>query len=277
MKKTVAIFFALLASFQIGQAQIYVKSANQQLIENAVRDAFFVSINSFQIQDKDGNRFGTRNNNEFGSERTLGIKTKDGVILTNRAICPWNYDSRFEKYRHDYTPVMSKTLYSEMNDVANYQAIDILKEQKSLIDSVIYVCHSDIFGDKGISVDYSKGGKDGWLIWVVVEKGADLSKSTKAEYIVLRSKQQIQGSLNNVLIDKPITEGLIMGGIYVVPHFPEIGVVSFKICGVMFEKEDKWYLYYPFVNCKATSATKSLNQEEKAELTPVTINKIAKK
>ena len=133
MKKTVAIFFALLASFQIGQAQIYVKSENQQLIENAVRDAFFVSINSFQIQDKDGNRFGTRNNNEFGSERTLGIKTKDGVILTNRAICPWNYDSRFEKYRHDYTPVMSKTLYSEMNDVANYQAIDILKEQKSLI------------------------------------------------------------------------------------------------------------------------------------------------
>lgn len=273
MRKTIVILFALLAYFQIGRAQIYVKSANQQLIENAVKDAFFISNNSFQIQDKVGNRFGINNNNEFGSANSLGIKTKDGVVLTNKAICPWDYDPKFDKYRKDYTPVMSKTLYSEISDVADYQAIDMLKGQKSLIDSVVYVCNPDVFGDKGISIDYSPGEKEGWLIWVVIEKEADLSKSTKADYIVLRSKQQIQGTKDIISVEKPLTEGSIIGGIYVVPHFYEIGVVNFKICGVIVEKGEKWKLYFPFVNSKSTSSSKSLDQDEQTELTPVSNNK----
>ena len=264
---------------QTGLAQIYVKSMNQQLIENAVKDAFFISKNSFQVQDKDGKRFGIRNNNEFGTEMTLGVKIQNGAVLSNRAIHPWDYDSKFEKYKKDYSPVLSKSVYSELKDTAHYQSFDISKEQKVLIDSVIYQQYSDVFGGKGLSTDSTSGEKEGWLIWVVVKKEADLSQTAKAEFIVLRSKQQIQAQKGGVSLDKPLTEERIMGGIYVVPHFPEVGVVNLKISGVMVEKESNWILYFPFVNAREIIDSNSFKEKEDEtnELTPVTNNNSVKK
>lgn len=73
---------------------------DKSLLMDAVSSAFFLSRQSFQVADKKtGELYGLNNQNEFGKEITLGVKAKEGFLLTDKAIRPWEYNSKFNSYR----------------------------------------------------------------------------------------------------------------------------------------------------------------------------------
>ena len=66
-----------------------------------------------------------------------------------------------------------------------------------------------------------------------------------------------------------------MGGIYVVPVYTKIGVIEFRLCGIVSLVDDGWKIYCPFVGMKGEEASDEapgdteVGSDEPSELTPV--------
>lgn len=216
------------------------------LLKNAIRPAFFLSRQSFQICDKKtGELYGLNNKDEFGTEISLGIKVKNGYVLTNKAIRPWEYNDKFEKYKDGYTPVPYSSQYSEFADDMKYDSLDVTESKiNELLSSTLYLVTSNCLSDKGLTIDNTKGAKEGWIVWVCT-KEEDLNKTAKLELICF--SLSVEASENyDAEIETP--DGLnVLGGIYIVPENREIGSIEFCISGIMVEKEGKWNLHFPFI------------------------------
>lgn len=277
MKKIVIIsIFVMLSTSMWAQLSVS-KSSTVQWIESAVSNCFFISNNNFQIKDKNGKLYGLNNQKEFGAELTLGVKVEGGYILTNRAVHPWEYHPQYNKYRNSYTPVIYQTLYTEIKDTAKYEAIEYnTDEQKALIDSILYFQKASVFHEKGLRINHDEGNKNGWFVWVIANKGSDLLKTSKVEFVIYHNKQGIEANTNKMSVEPPLKDKTLLGGIYIVPDFTELGAVSFRLCGIMFSPQvDQWNVYFPFVGDRLTNSesqnddTISPKEEKGAELTPI--------
>lgn len=229
------------AQFSIG------KSTATLWIDDAINSAFFLSRNSFQVSDKKtGELYGLNNQNEFGTEISLGIKIKNGIVLTDRAVRPWEYNAKFDTYRDGYEPVPYMSEYSEIGGDAKYDTLDTSQSKKEkILSSSLYFLASDRFSGKGLTVDCTKGTKDGWVVWICANKDADLNKNSKVE-LVCYSKTIDVNDANKIDIDTPDGQN-ILGGVYVVPNSTDIGILEFCISGIIVENEGKWSLCFPFI------------------------------
>lgn len=252
-------------------------SANQdtRLLESAISSSFFLSRQSFQVSDKKtGERYGLNNKNVFGTEFSLGIKVKNGYILTEKAIHPWKYNKKFETYKDNYDPVMYMSEYSEFAENTKYETLEILESKvNELLPSSLYFVAADCFLGKGLAVDYTEGKKDGWVVWACVDKDADLNRSAKLK-IISYSKTVDSNVNDSSNVDTP-DEQEVLGGIFVIPVNSEIGVIEFRISGIMVENNGKWNIGFPFIGNedkivpKHSKDTKDTQVDKKDSLTLV--------
>lgn len=221
------------------------KSAAIQWIEETTKSAFFLSRQSFQVSDKKtGELYGLNNNNEFGTEITLGVKVRNGYLLTDKAICPWEYNAKFETYKENYTPVPYASEYSEFDSTVKYDTLDIAHPNELLTKSIYFVSSAGLSG-KGLVVDCTKGKKEGWVVWIGTDKDDDLNR--KANLRLTCYSEPVEAS-EDVSVDVEVPDNQnILGGIYVAPINTAIGVLEFRICGVIGEKDGKWSIRFPFI------------------------------
>lgn len=247
---------------------------NNDMLKNAVRSAFFLSRQSFQVSDKKtGELYGLNNKDEFGTEISLGIKVKNGFVLTDKAMHPWNHNAKFDTYKKDYNPVLYVSEYSEIGENAKYDTLNISQPKaEELLTNSLYYLKSEHFYSKGLTIDCTKGAKDGWIIWICANKESDLNKTSQLE-LVCYNKPIDTNDMGKINIETPNGQN-ILGGIYVVPTNTDIGLLEFYLSGIMVENEGKWNLTFPFVGKeKLLNSTSSQNvaQENanKDSLTPV--------
>lgn len=280
----VALHFAFAANAQLlGSVNFDPKNLVQikdsvllsnQLFEETIRSAFFLSRQSFQVSDKKtGDRYGLNNKDEFGTEITLGVKVRNGYILTDKAIRPWEYNAKFETYKENYNPVPYASEYSEFNSTVKYDALDIAQPNELLTESLYFVS-SDCLSGKGLAVDCTKGEKEGWLVWIGTDKDDDLNKTANLR-LTCYSKTVETDENGNVDVETPDGQN-ILGGIYVVPVNTAIGILEFRICGVIMENNGKWSIRFPFIGKEKflKPANDNDKQEEivdgsKDDLTPI--------
>lgn len=243
------------------------------LFVDAIRPALFLSRQSFQVKDKKtGDLYGLNNKDEFGTEITLGIKVKNGYVLTDRAISPWKYNDKFETYKEKYDPVMFVSEYSECGDAAKYDTLSITRPNMLLSES-LYLISSDCFSNKGLVIDGTKGKKDGWVILAGTDKDVDLNKTAKLQLSCYRKSVEANEG-NSIDIDTPDNQN-ILGGIYVTPVNTDIGALEFRVCGIILENNGKWSVHFPFIGkeklLKQTpdKAVQDTKVESKDNLTPV--------
>lgn len=246
----------LYAQFSIG------KSTAVQWIEETTKSAFFLSRQSFQVSDKKtGDLYGLNNKDEFGTEITLGMKVRNGYILTDKAIRPWEYNAKFETYKENYDPVPYASEYSEFNSTVKYDTLDIAQPNELLTESLYFVS-SDCLSGKGLAVDCTKGEKEGWLVWIGTDKDDDLNKTANLRLTCYSKKVEANES-GNIVVEAPDDQN-ILGGIYVAPVNTAIGVIEFQICGVIMEKDGKWSIHFPFIGKE--KMLKPTQDEEKQEV-----------
>lgn len=289
MKKTLILFIGLtfivtakgqlLGSLNLDPKDfIQIKDSAYQdtrLLESAISASFFLSRQSFQVSDKKtGERYGLNNKDVFGTELSLGIKVKNGYILTEKAMRPWKYNKKFETYKDGYNPVMYVSEYSEFAESTKYDTLDILEPKvNELLPSSLYFIASDCFLGKGLAVDYTKGKKDGWVVWTCVDEDEDLNKTAKLK-ITSYSKTIDSNVSDSIKIDTP-DEQKILGGIFVIPVNSEIGTIEFRISGIMVESNGNWNIRFPFtekednIKSKHSNGTQETNVDGKDSLTPV--------
>jgi len=247
------------------------QTLDKGLLIDAVSSAFFLSRQSFQVADKKtGELYGLNNHDEFGTEITLGVKLKDGFLLSDKAVRPWEYNSKFDGYREEYKPVPYLSEYTEQGDKTDYDSLTCsLQESKKPLD--VYCFNSNVFNGKGLECDVTEGTRKGWFVWACTDKDADLNKTAKLSFVCCEKELDVKvGSKECV---SPPKDKNILGGIYIVPSITGIGIVKFLLCGVITEKDAKWYVSFPFVGMRENEASQKESSVEqntsKDALTPI--------
>lgn len=276
MKRFFLILLSLVVLAIDMQAQLVVrKSTATQWTEDAVIASLFQTKQSFCVKDnKTGELYGLNNKEVFGTEISLAVKVKGGYVITDKAISPWVYNAKFATYRDNYTPVMVASEYAEFGSAAKFDTLDIPQSKlNEVLKSSLYIVKSDIFSSKGLMIDDTEGTKKGWVVWVCADKNADMTKGIAPELICYSF--DIESSKSKAVKMNAPNDKKILGGIYVVPTFREIGLVEFRLCGLLCEKDEHWSLVFPFVGWKYEKNIKSADcaEKEKVEncdsLTPV--------
>lgn len=271
MKKTIIISL-LLASFHSVAAQIsqsLLNSPNQQLVESAVKDAFVVLQQDYQLLDTATNtRYGWNHQELFNSIYSVGILMKDGIVVTDRFTAPWRYDARYQSLNNAaYRPIISRTSYRAIGDTAmvgvqydEHCCSPVKDDHLLFIDSVAN-------GRKGLSVDTANGTKEGWLVWLVASD-TTLTRDMAPSIVTYRYKLAVDSTVTDYQLPKPSVSGHILSGIYVVPTNSAIGVLDFRLIGVAYPNDDKWYIAR--VSMQATTSTAVEEEEPTMLLTPIT-------
>ena len=247
----------------------FVKSVGQQYAETVAKSGLFISKQSFRISNKSsGKVFGYDGKTYFGIQYSLGIKVKEGIILTDKVVRPWEYDSNFDQYKEEYNPILYKSEFSNIGDeIASDSLFYNVEEKVVLIENEAYMFPSTTFNGEGLSIDNTKGEKEGWVVWVMTDEDAEINQSSNI-YLTAYSKA-IQASSKSEPIDleAPSTSNKILGGLYIVPYFTEIGIIEFRVSGILIENDSKWRIYTPFIGMEA-----STNSEKPEKETPQSVS-----
>lgn len=271
MNRILLLFMMLLASDNMfGQFVLSSKGNNQQLVEDIVKNGFFISKQSYQICDREsGELFGLKGNKEFGIRYTLGLKLRDGYCLSDEAVRPWLYDDQFDKYAQKYDPIFYQALYSDLKEQAEYDTLSYdLTKQKVLVKDTLYHFVSDAFHGQGFLVDSVSGAKKGWVVWISAKRNQDLEQSSEVDFHIYRKDLEVSEESNRFDIECPVLKDRItLGGVYVVPVYTNVGVVEFRLCGIIIPTTDKWVIHCLFAK-GVQSSDENVSESGTNELTP---------
>ena len=288
MKKIVLLFLiatiALSVNAQLPQEFGKFKrsvSNNQhiqnELIAKAIEPGVFVFSQSYQLEDSVGKFFGLSGNKEFGSDNSIGIKVKDGYIITDKGRVPWDYDSRFNKLKKRYNPVLFPTQYSEIGVETRYDSLFYNPDKLvTIYPNQLYGLKTDIFFNEGFTLSHKEGENEGFLVWFTIPEDFDFTNSSNVNLVVLRNDINIvKDRSKEYSISLPQNNEKVLGGIYVVPELSGIGKLDLSLSGIIVGENEDWKLICPFTQDNDIFDSEPINQnvEEEIELTPNEINK----
>jgi hypothetical protein len=266
MKKLFLFLILVLgASATKSQLQILdfpLKSANQQLVEDAVGDGFFVVNSRYRLRNvKEKKFYGWENKDYFGETITLGIKTHEGYLIDSRAITPWQNDANFEEYRDNksFEPVLWQTTYRCKSDTAFSDLNIETTEFKADVYGKFQFAADTLFHKQGFLTDNSDGNKNGWLVWVLAPDSA----SNESDLLVYRSEIEFIAGQKAYDIKTAATAKTILGGVFVIPQVEKIGQITFYLSGIAVEKNGEWQI----VRLGSAVADKNVKVDEKSKQT----------
>ena len=263
--------WALVANAQIDNLYSF-NTSNQQIVQSAVEKGFVNVSSSYRLQDlKTQKLYGRNGSDAFGAIISWGIKIEGGFILLDQAVRPWEYDSNFNKYRGKYGTVPYQLSFTEGDGIITIDSIDAKACNNQ---NILYsVKDSIVAKGEGFKIDSSNGEKNGWIVWLTEEKDSSLT------YLVFKKKIELKPNEDIYEVEQPNTAKKILAGIYVEPSYNMIGSVSFMLCGILVEQNEKWSLAKvslksndnstPLVDKKGTIVDQDT---ENTDLTPIESN-----
>lgn len=261
MKEKCILIWSLLICLSLN-AQVWVKSSDQQLIEGAIDGCFFDISQSYRIIDPKTNQiFGRNGNNAFGTVASFGVKTIIGFCIPDMVVHPWNYDSNFAKYKGLYTPVTYKYQIKDSTDIV----IDSLIVDKD--DTLLHFVNDSTLVGKGLTFNSTKGDLHGWLVWRVEPQ------ENAPKYIIYKKDLNFTDNARQYDIEKPGCSFQLSGAIYIIPRQQGIGVLQFDLAGVVYPQNGKWVLFPTSTIEKTWKGRQNEESDERPlnedELTPI--------
>ena len=244
MKKIIVISL-FLTGYVYLNAQIMVNSPNQQMVEDAVKSGLVILHQQYQLQDVTATTpsfYGWGGEKHFGESYTLSIKIPEGYYLSDPAAFPWKYDQNFEEYQNNpkYAPVLSKSEFRNLSDSLFSPSVTVSNPWE-VSENRIYSVHDTAFTNRGFMVDTtSLGTLNGWIVWVEALKPL-LEQTTQPLSCVIYSLElTIENGQLLYEVNAPSTRGTLLGGIYVVPEVTDVGQLTFKLLGILYQENNSW-------------------------------------
>jgi hypothetical protein len=273
MKKLIFIFIISISLqqvySQIQSIDFPLKSANQQLIEDAVGEGLFIVHTSYRLKDKKGKKpqfYGWENQPYFGETLSLGVKTRTGFILDARAVTPWLSDARFDAYRDDnsYEPVVFESRFTSISDTAS-SLLNVSKTEP-VAGGNLYLSSDTVFRHRGFPVDNADGLKQGWLVWLVAPDSSDINDNI----LVYRNETEFRKGHTVYPVKTPSRP--VLGGLFIVPRIEDIGQITFYLCGIAVDNDGQWQIVRTGISSE-TSQPKAVKEtptdRKKDGLTPI--------
>lgn len=238
MKKKLAlsIVFVVASAFMLRAQSFQIKltTNNQQIVEEAVKNAFCIVRQEFQLQDTvTGKRYDLDSLGYFGYAESVCIKVKNGYIADNVITEPWKEDPNIVDYPK-YRPVLSRfRIYNPSLKEWEKARRQTFKNVTSIGKTKKIFVVDSLFNNEGLPIDNEVGNKDGWLVWIY-RQGEELSfqsfrqKNVNSDSLVISNEPQ-------QLLGKKLLSGIIVSADY-----SELGVVRFKLAALVEKFADGW-------------------------------------
>ncbi len=241
MKRVCIFIFCVIGTISL-PAQRIIKSLGQEITENAISGSVVLVRQSYYLVDKTtGEAYGRNNRDEFGSNVSLGVLTTAGVLLTNEAANPWNYekDFDFKQYEKDYAPEIIKTEIKNVDDDRSSFSVQSSamkpEEMNGVLLGKIEICNSS-----KLEIDAEPGKKDGWIVWFLNDGSSDDIESQHISMESYTASLDITKKKDVYEINQPIDSARVVGGIYLNLQFLGGGHVVYKLAGYMIRQDGKW-------------------------------------
>lgn len=236
MKRLMITIAAMFAAVVVSSAQGFFSrggSPNQNFIEEALTDAFRVVRVEFQLEDTVSHeRFNLAGKSYFGFSEGLCIKTERGWLAPAGVVTPWKNNLDVRKFP-DYKPVLSTVSAISVTDTLWKPVTKYSLDKVEDVQGTSYSCVQDIasFGPGLGCVGLDKK-VEGWIVWVS-RVGDKLSVTTYSHNVNPADSATVG------IGHKVVPEGVV-GGFYVNPIYPSVGVIRFELVGVMDKDRDGW-------------------------------------
>lgn len=242
-------------------------SAGGRLVESAVSSAIVLVTHSYCLKDNNtGALYGLQGAPEFGTGYGLGIKVKGGIILPDAVVRPWDFNSKFAKYKNDYTPVSYITQCAAPGQPEPVDSLTInLKRAIALVDSAAYSVPSPTFGDNALALYTGEEDMEGWVVWFTFEGDTTDLTTSKLRLFLFTQKVESPERGKGYAPVAPDTQNTIMGGMFVVPVVTAIGTLEFRLAGLLTRHENEWTLSCPFIGNTNASLGEEPNQPGSAD------------
>lgn len=251
--KRIIVFILIVTSALLSNAQIRIQTPEQSLITTTFNSAYVKASRSYVVRDKESDETYKRDGrNDFNEVQSFGIRIKGGLIVPSTLVRPWEKDTAFVEYRNWYDGVARRFTAEMPNGKVNIDSnLNIVSCHNG---NMLYMVSLGNDVD-GLAVDTTNGNVDGWIILWMTDNDTATSISSFRKEIVLSSGKEI------VEIDKPHTSSNIVGGAFVKPVYPSLGVIEFRLCGVVMDGGEKLQIVRPSIKSLLTP-----KNDTKAEL-----------
>ncbi|MCC8071635.1 MAG: hypothetical protein LIO90_07525 [Bacteroidales bacterium] len=210
-------------------------SSRQELLADAVENAYFLTCQDFLVADKQtGELYGYENGDIFGRVYSIGVKIKDGFVLTAQTQEPWDYDAKYPNYKDDFFGDMASSTWTAVgSSTPSYtslsEEIDLPWEKTDSL--IIPYTNKNLFAGEGLSVDLTPGEKNGWIVWVTTANIDALQTTLDLSLIPIR-KSLVAGAQPSE-VETPMIDRQVVGGFYIVPVTDGMGTITIKLCGLV--------------------------------------------
>lgn len=255
MKKTIILLFAVLSSVNLisqNLSGLTINLPHNFFVEKGIENGAFIISHSYQLCDTaNSQRFGRYGNPEFGSNYSIAIKVKGGYVIPKAVLTPWLFDNNFSRYQDNYKPVSYKVGYRNLSDSVKKELYNDGFPGVQNLNGAEYCLVKDTssFHGDGFMPDVEGGAKEGWCVWYVAASSTESFDSLGLiTTMTLRHDMEITPDVNHYEIEAPNTVDTFIGGIYLVPVQTSIGVLSFKLSGIITKEGGVWQIFTPFVD-----------------------------
>lgn len=254
MRKIILLVIFILAIVPISCAQTKLADllkgkVNDNSIEvNPIESSLYPELTLIRQQyrlERNGDFYGKNEMPYYGETYTLGVKVSGGLLMQNRAVCPWIGDADYKRVNESgkYKPVWFWTYKKGLND-SIYTATELELGTQYVRpldkDSLVY-SHIDSYSDFGLTIDETAGKKVGYMVWAYSSTNVQDSAMTVS---LRQSSFQIEASADSALIAmSPNDADKVVGGLFVVPKYERGGRIQLLLAG--FASRDvkgKWNL-----------------------------------
>lgn len=267
MKKIIITILAVLPLCAAAQLSNLFKTDNQALVEQAIANGIVLVEQSYQLSDTTGKYYGRYGEDEFGKTTSIGIRVDSGMVVTDLAVTPWNFDENFNRYRDSYTPKLYQTHVYNFGDSASVDSVQF--EYAAIAEGLFFTkSSSDVDGYKPKKYN---GSQDGWTAWVYKEKDADGEHIGSYKYLIVKQKHQFPAKIESLSVQAPQDGKEYVGGVFIVPEQTAVGQLTFFLAGIAIYDYDKesWMLTMPSALVKSGDVDRREGAEAGIdELTP---------
>lgn len=240
MKKIVVVWaYILLVGEPLLFAQIQnskdfsSQSVSSSWIAKSVRQSLFIVNSSYKVQDGSGQLFDREGRTDFNNCSLLGVQIEKTLVTPGEAISPWINDTAFSAYKESYSPVLHMVEKRNL-DQKDYIIVEFDSSVCKQNDGICLFPNEE----SGLSYQNKDASEvSGHIVWVV---SPDSPGKCDSVHLIINTYTRT----NNNIVDGPkvskIDEILslgkfkqIIGGIFVVPSFPEPGVVRFNVAALL--------------------------------------------
>lgn len=256
--------FSADAQFSLGG---FVRSANQQFIEEAIRESVMLMRQEYQLEDSvTMQRYTWNAEAQFGYAEAFAVRTQKGYITHRDLVEPWQQDSHYTPYRGtQLRPIYSRTAIRTVKDSLWREVGTIAPLKREMLDKSPWDHVTDtLFCAQGLKVEPLSGEQQGWLVWLTTSNRAD-SATAKLSLVTYRQTLTLEEGVGCCKLSAPSTNEQVLGGLYLVPRYDGCGTITFLLQGIAVEGERGWMLLIPREEPTSAEAP----QLPEGELTPI--------